>query len=209
MSGPATTAAPRTRRRLAPDVRRDLILDEAARIVVADGVSGVSMERLGREVGVSKALVYAYFAGRTELLSALLRREYQRFQEQGQTAAADIDDFAELVRVTTRAYLAHVAERGVLIQRLMNEPAVATAIRPVDADGRQLTVRYFARAMSRAHAIDRDRAATAADLLMGLTGAAGDYLFRTGADLHAVEDIVVTMILAAVAAVSDPVNAAR
>jgi hypothetical protein len=39
----------------------------------------------------------------------------------------------------------------------------------------------------------------AADLLMGLTGAAGDYLCRTGADLQEVENVVVEMIMAALA----------
>jgi AcrR family transcriptional regulator len=57
-------AAIPARRRLDPQVRRDLILDEAARIVAEEGVSTVSMERLGREAGISKALVYNYFPSR-------------------------------------------------------------------------------------------------------------------------------------------------
>jgi hypothetical protein len=39
----------------------------------------------------------------------------------------------------------------------------------------------------------------AADLLMGLTGAAGDYLCRTGAQIEELEDVVVGMIMAALA----------
>lgn len=189
---------PERGRRLDPAVRRDLILDEAARVVMADGVSAVSMERLGRDAGVSKALIYNYFPSRSELLKALLLREYGRFQDEGQAVAVGVDDFATLVRVTTRAYLDHVERRGVLIQRLLNEPAVASAIAGQDREGRQLTVRYFAKAMTASFGIDKETATVATDLLMGLTGAAGDYLYRSGGDIQQIEDIVVDMILAAV-----------
>lgn len=191
-------AAAAKRRRLEPQVRRDLILDEAAGIIIAKGVSAVSMEGLGRAAGISKALVYNYFPSRAVLLSELLLREYRVFQRGGLAAAEHATDFEALVRVTTRAYLTHVATRGVLIQRLLNEPVVAQAIRGTEGEERQLTVRYFARAMSREFAVDAEVAATATDLLMGLTGAAGDYLFRSRGDIAAIEDMVVAMIMAAV-----------
>ncbi len=186
------------RRRLDPGVRRDLILDEAANVVMSDGVSAVSMERLGRDAGISKALVYNYYPSRTELLKALLLREYGKLQAEGQAAAAGVGDFETLVRVTTRAYLNHVAARGVLIQRLLNEPTLASAIAGFDREGRQLTVRRFAKAATAAFGLDHATATTITDLLMGLTGAAGDYLYRSGGDVQRIEDFVVDMIMAAV-----------
>lgn len=191
-------AAEAKRRRLDPQVRRDLILDEAAATIIAEGLSAVSMEGLGRAAGVSKALIYNYFPSRSVLLSELLIREYRVFQRGGLAAAEQATDFEALVRVTTRAYLTHVATRGVLIQRLLNEPTVAQAIRGTEGEERQLTVRYFARAMTREFAVDEKLAATATDLLMGLTGAAGDYLFRSEGDIAEIEDMVVAMIMAAV-----------
>jgi AcrR family transcriptional regulator len=196
-------AAIPARRRLDPQVRRDLILDEAARIVAEEGVSTVSMERLGREAGISKALVYNYFPSRNALLCDLLVREYRHFQAEARQAKEGVNDFESLVRVTTRAYLRHVAERGMLIQRLMNEPAVASAIRSVDAEGRQLTVAFFANEIAKSYHLEAAVAAMAADLLMGLTGAAGDYLSRTGSDVQTVEDIVVDMIKAALARLAE------
>ncbi|HEX8511523.1 MAG TPA: TetR/AcrR family transcriptional regulator [Allosphingosinicella sp.] len=187
------------RRRLDPLVRRDLILDVAARTVAEEGVSAVTMERLGRDAGISKALVYNYFPNRTALLSELLVREYRVFQAEARQAKEGVEEFPLLVRVTTRAYLRHVAERGVLIQRLMNEPAVSAAIRSVDEEGRQLTVTFFAREIASHYDLSLSASAMAADLLMGLTGAAGDYLCRTGADLQELEDVVVEMIMAALA----------
>ena len=187
------------RRRLDPLVRRDLILDVAARTVAEEGVSAVTMERLGRDAGISKALVYNYFPNRAALLSELLVREYRVFQGEARQAKEGVEEFPLLVRVTTRAYLRHVAERGVLIQRLMNEPAVSAAIRSVDEEGRQLTVTFFAREIARHYDLSLSASAMAADLLMGLTGAAGDYLCRTRADLDELEDVVVEMIMAALA----------
>ncbi len=100
------------RRRLDPLVRRDLILDAAARTIAEEGVSAVSMERLGRDAGISKALVYNYFPNRNALLSELLVREYRVFQGEARQAKEGVEDFPMLVRVTTRAYLRHLFVAG-------------------------------------------------------------------------------------------------
>lgn len=191
------TTAPR-RRRLDPQVRRDLILDETARVVASEGLAAVNMERIGREAGVSKALVYNYFPTKTALLSGLLLREYERFKLESRMAAEGVSDFETLVRVTTRAYLHHVAERGIIIQRLMNEPSVASSMRSVDAEGRQRTIDFFSAALRRDFELDPQTAVATTDILMGLTGAAGDFLARQGGTVPEVEALVVEMIMAAV-----------
>jgi AcrR family transcriptional regulator len=117
------------RTRFEPEVRRQQILDATAQLVTAEGLSAVSMERIGREAHVSKALVYNYFTSRNGLLAALLEREVRTYRHAQRTAAEAATDVASMVRVTTRAYLDHVAEKGVLIERLMSDPAVAAGIR--------------------------------------------------------------------------------
>lgn len=185
------------RRRLDPKVRRDLILDEAARVVLEEGLSAVSMEGIGRAAGVSKALVYNYFPTKQALLSELLIREYQNFRTRARAAAEDATDFESLIRFTTRAYLEHVAQHGALIQKLLGEPAAAQAIRSEEALGRESTVNFFGRAVEREFGLASETAATVSDLLMGLTSAAGDHLIRHGDDHRQVENIVVEMIMAA------------
>ena len=76
-------SGPRKRTRLAPEARREQILDEAARLVLSEGLHAVSMERLGRDVGISKGLVYNYFATRDVLLAALLQRAQQELRDRG------------------------------------------------------------------------------------------------------------------------------
>jgi AcrR family transcriptional regulator len=47
--------APKQRRRYTPEKRRSLILDHTADIVAREGVAQLSIERIGREAGISKS----------------------------------------------------------------------------------------------------------------------------------------------------------
>jgi TetR/AcrR family transcriptional regulator, fatty acid biosynthesis regulator len=184
------------RRRLDPDVRRNLILDAAARIVLSDGLTAISMERIAREAGVSKALVYSYFGNQTALLSGLLLREYRAFQKEARAAAQAVIGLEAVVRATTRAYLDHVAARGSLLQRLMMEPAIASVLKELEVANRPVTAAFFAEQIAGERGVDPKTALLASQLLMGLTGAAGDYLAETGADPATLEPLVVAMIMA-------------
>jgi AcrR family transcriptional regulator len=192
----------KTRRtRLAPEERSQLILDAAAQIVVTEGVSAVSMDRLGREAGISKALVYNYFPNRSELLRALLLREERIYQAQQLVAAESAPDVATLIRVTTRAYLDHVAEKGVLIERLMNEPSIAKAMGEMERLARARTVEYFAIKLKEGLSMPIELARMTTELGMGLTGAGGAYLDQTGCNIDLLEDMIVSMLMANFAAV--------
>ena len=190
------------RRRLTPELRREMILDEAAKLILDEGVSGVSMERLGREAGISKGLVYAYFPSRNDLLSALLLREHRRFQAKARDLLAHVTGFEDIVRTTTSAWLDHIVEHGSLIERLTNEPEIAKVIDDVDMHDRQFTARHFGLEIAHHYGIDLDQSVILADLLMGLTGAAGNLIHRTGADRDDIRDLVVEMIFASLASIA-------
>ena len=116
------------RQRLAPEARAQQILDVAAKLLLDEGFTEVSMERLGREAGISKALVYNYFPNRNDLLRALLEREMAVLRESQAAAVAQAKDFRDLLRQTTRIYIEHVHARGSLLRKLWAEPAVARAV---------------------------------------------------------------------------------
>jgi TetR/AcrR family transcriptional regulator, fatty acid biosynthesis regulator len=184
------------RQRLAPAIRRDLILDAAANVLLSEGLTAVSMERIARDAGISKALVYSYFGNQNALLSALLLREYRAFQKEARAAAQKVSGLEAVVRVTTRAYLEHVATRGALIQPLMREPAIAAALEQLESASRPVTAAFFAELIAKERGVDADKALLASQLLMGLTGAAGDHLAQNKADPAALETLVVAMIMA-------------
>lgn len=194
------TAKPR-RTRLAPEERSQLILDAAAQIVVNEGVSAVNMDRLGRDAGISKALVYNYYPNRSELLRALLLREVRVYQAQQLSAAESAPDVESLIRITTRAYLDHIAKKGVLIERLMSEPSIAEGMGEMERQGRARTVEYFAIKLKEGLSMPIELARMMTELGMGLTGAGGAYLDRTGCNIDLLEDMIVSMLMANFSAV--------
>jgi TetR/AcrR family transcriptional regulator, fatty acid biosynthesis regulator len=189
------------RTRLAPEERSQLILDTAAQIVTTEGVSAVNMDRLGRDAGISKALVYNYFPNRNDLLRALLLREVRLYQHQQHVAAENARDVDSLIRITTRTYLDHIAEKGVLIERLMNEPAIATGMGEMEREGRKQTIEYLATRLNAGLSMPPKLARMMVELTLGLTGAGGAYLDRSGCDIDLLEDMLVAMIKANVSAV--------
>lgn len=196
-----TTLSKPRRTRLAPEERAHLILDVAAQIVTNEGVSAVNMDRLGRDAGISKALVYNYYPNRNDLLRALLLREVRLYQDQQRDAAASTRDVDALIRITTRTYLDHIAEKGVLIERLMNEPAIATGMGDMERQDRKQTIEYLATRLNEGLTMPPNLARMMVELTLGLTGAGGAYLDRSDCDIDLLEDMLVTMIKANIAVV--------
>ena len=58
-----------------PNTKAESILAGAKRAFLAAGFGAVSMDTIAREAGVSKATVYAHFAGKEELFGAVIERE--------------------------------------------------------------------------------------------------------------------------------------
>jgi TetR/AcrR family transcriptional regulator, fatty acid biosynthesis regulator len=189
-------------RRLSPEARRAHILDVAARLIVEEGVSAVSMERLGRDAGISKALCYAYFENRTELLSQLLVREYPAFRG-GPMECEPGETFEALIRRTTTYFIDRYVANGILIQRLMNEPSVAEAVAEIHHDGRAATATFFGAESSRAYGVSPARAPVMANLMMGITRSAALMLLANEASHDELINMVVTMIIGAAREIAD------
>lgn len=60
---------------MSPDDRRDQIVRVAAEHFAREGYDRASMSRIAGDAGVTRALVYHYFAGKEAVLEAVLRRE--------------------------------------------------------------------------------------------------------------------------------------
>jgi TetR/AcrR family transcriptional regulator, fatty acid biosynthesis regulator len=203
MPAPATspTAAPR-RLRLAPEARAGQILDAAARLLMAEGFTEVSMERLGREAGISKALVYNYFPNRNDLLRALLEREMGLLRENQAVAVKQAESFEELVRRTTRLYIENMQSRGPLLRKLWAEPAVARSLADENLRGRDKAMRYLARQVAAEYTLPPDVALSAVDMQMAMTEAAAQHLSQSHDDVDFATDICVTLLLGGLEALS-------
>jgi AcrR family transcriptional regulator len=60
------------------DDRREQLLDAALRVIAESGYSGVSIDAIAREAGVTRPVVYGVFEGLEPLLFALLDRQSDR-----------------------------------------------------------------------------------------------------------------------------------
>lgn len=187
----------RKRTRLTPQVRRGQILNAAANLILSEGLSALTMERLAREIGISKALVYNYFASREALLEALLRREQDDLRDRGMAAAMRAATFDDLIRQTTRLYLEQTRDRGALIATITADPNLAQRLADASRLERERTVRYFARTTGRAYGLEPEIAATCVDLLMTVTGGAGRLVAEGRMDMSAATELCVTLIAGA------------
>jgi AcrR family transcriptional regulator len=83
----ATTPAP-TRSRLPRAEREQRMLDAAEAVFSEHGFRGASMERIAERSGVTKALVYQYFASKEGLYAACIERARARLFERIEAVAA-------------------------------------------------------------------------------------------------------------------------
>ena len=191
------SAAPEKRRqRFSPEKRRALILDFTADIVAREGVALLSMERVGKEAGVSKSLVYNYFENLTELLRELLEREHKMLRRLQFEAAETATTLEEIVQNVTHVYLKYISERGLIIERLQSEPSVSDLHDPTEYS-REGAVNYLAEIISDHLDMPLELATMMTDISFGIPASAGEYLLRTKADLEKVEKLTVNMILGA------------
>jgi AcrR family transcriptional regulator len=198
MSGFAST--PRKRIRLTPEVRREQILDDAAHLILAEGLHAVSMERLAREIGISKGLVYNYFPTRDALLTALLSREQSELRDRGMASALQAESFADLIRQTTRLYLEQTLDRGALIAALLSDPSVALLMEADNRADRDRTVRYFVRAARREYGLPLPVAITGIEMVSAVTDRAGRLVGDGQLDVESATEMCVALITGGLAA---------
>jgi AcrR family transcriptional regulator len=197
-----TPTRPRKRTRLAPDARRAQILDDSARLILEEGLHAVSMERIARDLGISKGLIYKYFPTRDALLAALMHRAQRELRDSGMASALEATSFADLIRQTTRIYLQHTLDRGALIAALMADPSVVRLMEEDSRADRDQTFRFFVRAVRREYGLPLPAAIFTVDLLAALTDQAGRLVAQGQADVEAATEMCVELITGGLAALN-------
>ena len=182
------------RTRLTPETRRGQILDETTRLILEEGLHAVSMERVAREVGISKGLVYNYFPTREAVLAALLHREQTELRDRGMATALQAASYDDLIRQTTRLYLEQTRDRGALINVLLSDPSVARLMEDDSRTERERTFRFFVRATRRAYDLPLPLAIAAVDMLAAVTDQAGKRVAAGQLDVDPATEMCVELI---------------
>lgn len=109
-----------TRQRMSAEARRDQILDVTRQVVDVDGFHAVSIDRIAKECGITRTLIYQQFGTLSGMLVAMVDREFlhattgfmlaiQRQpltnQEQFTTALAGMLDAVDAAPATWRMFL--------------------------------------------------------------------------------------------------------
>src|SRR5438046_3560542 len=88
-----------------PGSKAENILAAAKRTFLAAGFGAVSMDTIAREAGVSKATVYAHFAGKEELFGAMVGRVCERHFETFSARELDPTDVRTSLTTLGRRFL--------------------------------------------------------------------------------------------------------
>ena len=131
------------RTRLSPERRQAAILDATARLVLEDGLTNLTMAKVGEQAGVSKALIYAYFPNMEALLYAVYERETELLNQQHMDTLRTPHSFEEMVRVTSRISRAAKTDRAKLVERLANDPLLVDRVAKGERANRARVVRFL------------------------------------------------------------------
>jgi TetR/AcrR family transcriptional regulator, mexJK operon transcriptional repressor len=100
--------------------KAESILAAAKRTFLQRGFGAVSMDAIAREAAVSKATVYAHFAGKEELFGAVIGRECERFLASFSASELDPGDVRASLTVLGRRFLELVlSPDGIALHRII------------------------------------------------------------------------------------------
>jgi AcrR family transcriptional regulator len=146
-----TSPEPRKRKqyasRMAPERRREQLLDVALDIAATRGLPEVNMEAIARESGVTKPVVYGVFPNSDAVLEALVEREQRRAQRHLQDAVPldlDLSDPVKALSVGVAGFLGAVRENSATWRLLLAADQLPEVARAQHAKARQLLVGQLA-----------------------------------------------------------------
>lgn len=113
------------RRRMSAEERREQLLDVALDVAVAEGFHAVTIDRVARDAGVTRTLIYSQFGDLAGLVSALVDRETGSAMQGLAEALAPMPeqlDFIEVAEALLRAMVAAVEAAPRSWTILLNPP---------------------------------------------------------------------------------------
>jgi AcrR family transcriptional regulator len=198
-----------TRTRLSREERRELLLDTAARLVLEQGIDAVTMEGVALAAGASKTLGYAYFANRSDLLTALLEREVADLDRRSATRLAAAESYEDVLRAAVGAWFDLVDERGPLLGALLQAADAKDEIAARQAAFTAEQEQVYGAFVAAAFGIDRDVATAATAILFAGLGSALVRWAEGDLPRAVYEETYVQIVLAAVERLAGDDAAAR
>lgn len=136
-------------RRLAPEARRESLMDVAAGLLLEQGYLPLGVQDLAEAAKVSKALVYKYFPEPPDLYNALLERACAQLVDAGLEEAAREEQAPAAVMAAAEVYYRFICEAGPLVQIILRDRFMTGRVGREAAALRDRTCGVLARALRR------------------------------------------------------------
>jgi TetR/AcrR family transcriptional repressor of mexJK operon len=158
----------------ASESKAESILAAATRTFLAGGFGAVSMDAIAREAGVSKATLYAHFAGKEDLFGAMVGRVCERYFET--FSAGELDPHEVCASLTTlgRRFLELVlspdaiAVHRIIVAEVTRFPALGEVFWHAGPERTLGQIEAFLRRATAIGALDIDDPRLAAEQFVGL-----------------------------------------
>jgi TetR/AcrR family transcriptional regulator, mexJK operon transcriptional repressor len=150
------------------------ILAAATRTFLAGGFGAVSMDTIAREAGVSKATVYAHFAGKEELFGAMVGRVCERHFETFSARELDPADVRASLTTLGRRFLDLVlspdaiAVHRIIVAEVTRFPALGEVFWRAGPERTLRQIEAFLRRAAAAGSLEIAQARIAAEQFVGL-----------------------------------------
>jgi AcrR family transcriptional regulator len=185
-------------RRLEVDQRRAQLLEVGTELFSKHSFEELSMAQIAREAGISKALLYHYFASKEEFFKAALALAAAELAER--TTPDESLTPVEQLRASTRAFVDWIGQRGATYAKLLESLGAVPDLRETVTGIRDFTsTRLLDGLVPAADRTPAKRAAVRAWLWF-MDGVLLDWVEHRDRDAEAVSAQLVDSLLALVAA---------
>jgi len=150
------------------------ILTAAKRSFLESGFGAVSMDTIAREAGVSKATVYAHFAGKEELFGAVIGGECQRYLADFSAGELDPGEVRASLTTLGRRFLGLLLSRDaialhrIILGEVSRFPALGEVFWRAGPERNLAQIEAFLRAAAAAGSLQIADARLAAEQFVGL-----------------------------------------
>jgi AcrR family transcriptional regulator len=134
---------------MAPDKRREQILDSAVALIIDRGLSSCTLEAVSVQARISKPLIYKYFLRLEDLFKALVEREYRYLRGRGLNVLPLDVPFEEIIRRSNLRAMEYLYERGPIMRLLASDRSIAGLVKRQDHDERSIIIDYFTKRFAR------------------------------------------------------------
>lgn len=189
--------AKKKRARWQRSARRKQLLEVANKIVMNDGIKGLTMEYLAESAKISKPVVYSHFRNRSDLLVALLQNYWDENDRLAPAIPQKGQSYENYLRESVRNHFDVVLNGTGAVRHILHTVIEDPVIEQLRKEREQKLIKQWAQLIPEHFPISSEDAKHLAILYRGALEAATSYLVRFPQKRRALEETCVRVGMAA------------